>query len=105
MQEETAVIFRRRKDSRQRQDLEIIGTAVMTGLGRMMIACAMMLRMDVLACHPGDENGQERALAATACMNAETYDTHQVPYRKQYRAYFIGHISHYSRKCTKNIQK
>ena len=70
----------------------------------MMSGSAMMFRMDIFAYYLADEGREEGALAAAACMNTEPYDTHKVPYCKHYCEYFMGHISHLTRKCTKNIQ-
>ena len=60
----------------------------------MMRLLAMVFRMDVLAGHPADERGQEGTLARAACMYAETYDTHKVPYHQCYCTYFHWHTSH-----------
>jgi hypothetical protein len=43
-----------------------------------MRVTTMMLRMYVLASVPAYECGEERTLAAHACMNTEPYDTHKV---------------------------
>lgn len=48
----------------------------------MMLGRAMMFRMDVFADNFADEGREKGAMAAAACVHAESDDTHKVPYGK-----------------------
>ena len=74
-------------------------------IGTMVGIGAMVFRMYVFACHSADESGHEGTLIRPACMYAESYDTHQVPYHQCYRTYFHGHTSHSKTQMYKKHSK